>query len=279
MKHRRWKRWHPRHWRRKRRPKYQSAWQPSGVERLDTKIEQTRLELASASHDQQAKLLEKLLVLQTPRAALAQAQMDAHPRGYHSRDKRLFELIDFNDTFVDCVLAQPQTRLAGFVDRMKLAMTRFCHAEHTPMFTDLQFDAIVRGLSREIAVFLGAKSQGFDVTMTSRTEDAFGIDMIITDPSSKRFINIDIKTPSAFRYRLEDLEQEGRITGEQLYEADQTDFITVENRHDRDRIPVAIVCVRPERLGDVIDFRFQDEAALGSLVRTVIAKDGLTVVQ
>ena len=270
MKHRRWKHWGKRH----RRPNYQTAWQPSGVERLNPKIEELKQRIKIVPDEQKAPLLEKLLVLQAPRAALAQAQMDAHPRGYHNREKRLYELIDFNDAFVDCVLAEPHHARAGFAKRIRQVMARFCQAQDTPMFTDEQFEAIVHGLSREIAVYLGAQSQGLEVAMTSRAEDAFGIDMVVTDPRSRSSINVDIKTPSAFRYRLEELEKEGRITDAQLVEADGADFITVLNHRDRMKVPVTILCVRPERLGDVVDFRFQREAPLGDLLRAIIAKEG-----
>lgn len=266
MSGRRWHHWRPR-WRRKRR--HPSAWQPTGVERLNPKIEQLKHQLLAAKGEEKVKLLEKLLVLQTPRAALAQAQMDIHPGGYHHREKRLFELIDFNDTFVDLVLALPHERLQDFAQRIKVVMTNFCRTEKTPMFTDEQFDAIVRGLSREIAVFLGARAEGFNVTMTSRVEDAFGIDMVIIEKESGTLLNIDCKTPSAFRHRLEDLEHEHRITTEDLLQADQDDFIIVRNRSDAGYVPVTILCVRPERLGEVKGFQFADTRPLGRLLHEI----------
>lgn len=195
--------------------------------------------------------------------------MDNHPHGYHDREKRLYELIDFNDTFVSAVLAQPPARLTDFNERMKAAMTNFCKAQKTIMFSDEQFDAIVKGLSREIAVYLGAGREGYVVEMTSRTEDAFGIDMIITDPRTRETLNIDCKTPSAFRYRLEELEKEGRITTDQLLRADEDDFITVVNHHAHENVPVTIFCVRQERLGDIVNFRFLDTRPLGETLRSI----------
>ncbi len=267
------RRWH--HWRPKwRRKKYPSVWQPSGVEHLNPTIEKLKQQLEHTPDHGRAALLEKLLVLQAPRAALAQAQMDAHPHGYHDREKRLYELIDFNDTFVSTVLAEPQEALASFSDRIWRIMTNFCVAQKTPMFLRDQYDAIVRGLAREIAVYLGARREGFDVEMTSRTEDAFGIDMVIRDPVSGKHINIDVKTPSAFRYRLEDLVKEKRITDEQLLQADIDDFITVVNHRDKENVPVTILCVRPEDVGDIVNFQFQNTKQLGTLLRHIVAVSG-----
>jgi len=267
------RRWH--HWRpRRHHRKYSSAWQPSGVEHLNPTIEKLKQQLEHTPEHEQAALLEKLLVLQSPRAALAQAQMDAHPHGYHDREKRLYELIDFNDTFVSTVLAEPHQVLVGFSDRMWRVMTNFCQVQNTPMFLRDQYDAIVRGLAREIAVYLGAKHEGLEAEMTSRTEDAFGIDMVIRDPASGKYANIDVKTPSAFRYRLEDLVKEKRITNEQLLRADQDDFVTVMNHRNRENVPVTILCVRPEDVGDIVDFQFQNTKRLGELLRHVIAVNG-----
>lgn len=213
--------------------------------------------------------LRTLLLAQTPRAARAQIQMDRHKHGYHHREKRLFELIDFNDTFVSLVLATPSAQLPGLAEQLFDEMTHFCRRLKTPMFTREQFDAIVRGLSREIAVFRAAKEQGFDVYMTNRVEDAFGIDMVITDPETGLVLNVDCKTPPAFRHRLEDLIHEERITEEQLLEADKKDFITVLQRRNNERVPVTLLCIRPETLGEISDFTFDEPARLTALLEKI----------
>lgn len=264
---RRWHHWRPRFRKHREEPK----WEPEQVDHLTKSIDQLKYRVKSASKEDKRELLEKLLVLQTPRAALAQQQMDRHHGGYHNREKRLYDLIDFNDTFVSSVLAQPHDKLNTFVARIKGVMERFTASQHSLMFTDEQFDAIVRGLAREIAVYLGARSQGLRAVMTSRTEDAFGIDMIVRDDETGVTVNIDVKTPSAFRYRLEELERDGRISTEELLQADKNDFVTVINRHNEELIPVTVMCVRPERLGDVVDFRFENEPALEHLIRTIMA--------
>jgi hypothetical protein len=268
---RRWHHWRPR-WRR-RKHRQPSAWQPSGVEHLNGSIEHYK-ELASrATGSDKAQLLEKLLVLQTPRAALAQAQMDAHPRGYRDREKRLYELIDFNDTFVSAVLAQPKAELPTFVPRMQLAMARFCKSQKAVSFTGEQFEAIVKGLSREIAVFLGAKELGFEVSMTSRTVDAFGIDMIIRHPSTGARLNIDCKTPSAFRHRMEDLLHQGRISENDLLKGDERGFLTVVHHHNKEIIPVTLLCILPDLLGEISNFTFDEPKKLKHLLNTVFASE------
>lgn len=270
MSRRRWRHWRPRL--RRRKHHHVNERRPLDTEHLEVMIKEYKQRIEATEEKGRTELLEKLLVLQAPRAALAQAQMDAHPRGYRDREKRLFELIDFNDTFVSAVLAQPPERLDSFNERMYDAMTKFCASQKTIMFSDEQFDAIVRGLSREIAVYLGARSEGYLAGMTSRVEDAFGIDMIITDPKTRRSVNIDCKTPSAFRYRLDELEKAGRISTEQLLRAGEDDYVIVSNRYNDIDIPVTILCVRTERLGEIENFQFVDARSLGKLLRTIFAQ-------
>ncbi len=237
-------------------------------------IERLKQQVDVTPKSEHRELLEKLLVLQAPRAALAQAQMDAHPHGYRNREKRLYELIDFNDTFVMAVLATPHEALPYFTGRMWRIMKRFCDQEKALMFSHEQYDAIVRGLAREIAVYLGAHREGLKATMTSRAEDAFGIDVVVRDPVSGRHANIDVKTPSAFRYRLEDLVKEKRITDEQLLRADKDNFVIVVNHRSGQKVPVTIMCVRSEELGEVVDFHFQNTVFLGKFLRRIIAENG-----
>ncbi|HCZ28711.1 TPA: hypothetical protein DHU97_03130 [Candidatus Saccharibacteria bacterium] len=244
------------------------------MEALNEQIEQLKRSLPEMNRANKKLALQKLLVLQTPRAALAQNQMDRHKHGYHNREKRLYELIDFNDTFVAVVLALDRSELARFTPDIKQRMSDFCRQQDTLMFSDEQFEAIVHGLSVEISVYRAAHDDGLDVEMTSRTQDAFGIDMVVGDPSVRRQINIDCKTPSAFRYRLEELRKKGRITDSEVLQADEQDFITTMNRHDDEKVPVTTLCIRPERVGDIADFSLGDTKPLGSLLRSVIAVDG-----
>ena len=210
-----------------------------------------------------------LVLAQTPKAVLAQIQMDKHKHGYRNREKRLYELIDFNDSFVSYVLATPHAQLPGLAEKLQVDMTTLCRKLDTPMFTNLQFEAIVRGLSREIAVYRGSLHRGFKARMTNRTEDAFGIDMVITQPETGKTLNIDCKTPPAFRHRMEDLLKDGRITEQQLLAADEADFITTEHRRNDERVNVTMLCIRPDTLGEIIDFTFTDTAPLALLLNKV----------
>ena len=234
----------------------------------DRFIEGLKTAGAPLQPEQRLDYIRTLLLAQTPRAARAQTQMDRHRHGYHHREKRLFELIDFNDAFVALVLATPAHQLPGLAVRLWDDMTHVCRRLKTPMFSREQYDAIVRGLSREIAVFKAAESEGFQVHMTNRVEDAFGIDMVITDPVTGKELNVDCKTPSAFRYRMEDLIKEGRITEAELLAADQADFLTVSQRRARDgmTVPVTLLCIRPDTLGEITDFTFNEPARLTKLL-------------
>ncbi len=210
-----------------------------------------------------------LVLLQTPRAALAQVQMDTHKHGYHNREKRLYELIEFNDTFVDYVLMTPHEQLPGLAERLKKDMTDFCERLRTPMFTDDQYDAIVRGLSREIAVYRTARYHKFDARMTSRADDAFGIDLIITQPETGKVLNIDCKTPPSYRHRMEDMVQHGRITENDLRRGDADGFLTVMQRRGEESVPVTLFCILPDRLGEISDFTFDEPDKLKDVLNTM----------
>jgi hypothetical protein len=218
-----------------------------------------------------------LLMLQAPRAAAAQIMMDQHPHGYRDRDKRLYELIDFNDTFVDAVLLVAEDDLAMFVDKLREEINHFCRRLRAQTFSDEQYEAITHGLSREIAVYAAAKKHGFEVVMTSRTADAFGIDMQIRDSESGRYINVDCKTGSAFHFRLKDLVHEGRIAPHHMTDAETKGYWEIVNRRD-DRRGVRIILLRidQDELGPITAFRFEDETALVRRLREVIDLRGLT---
>jgi hypothetical protein len=235
------------------------------VERLGPVIEELKQSVASI-HDEQshehAALWFALMIAQAPRAARAQVQMDTHDGGYKNKQARLYELIDFNDAFVSTVLALPDNELKGFVERARHELARFCAQVHAPMFSDVQYEAITRGLSREVAVYRGAILGGFEAAMTSRHQDALGVDMVITDPSSGRSINIDCKTPSSYRYRLQDLVREGRLSENDSALADQLGYVREMNGSGSERVEVVLMRIDPNELGDVIDFGFVEPQRL-----------------
>lgn len=214
------------------------------------------------------------LVLQAPRAALAQAQMNKHSHGYHDRKARLFELIDFNDAFVATVLALPEELRPVFLEYAKRLMDQMCKKTGTRCFSDEEFEAISHGLSREIAVFLGVKKEGYEAEMTNRATDAFGIDMRIIDPHAMKAVNVDVKTRSAFYYRIHDLKREGRITDDQMIVADRNGFVAVYNGRGDEQRKVVVWRIDHELLGDIVDFRFKDTRALGEMFAKIVLYTG-----
>ena len=211
-----------------------------------------------------------LVVMQTPRAARAQVMMDRHRGGYKEREKRLFELIDFNDAYVSAVLSLPEDQLSEFPMRLKSEMDLFARRLHVQAFTDDQYEAITHGLSREIAVYRGAVAEGLQVRMTSRVQDAMGIDMVITDPDSGKSINIDCKTRSSFFFRLVDLERQGRMSSNEKEYCEIAGYCIVNHGS----IPVVLVRIATKYLGEIDNFSFVDTAPLGILLRSALNDHG-----
>lgn len=216
----------------------------------------------------------RALALQAPHAAQAQRQMDAHPHGFRNKSVRTMELIDFNDAFVSVVLAlSPEERISA-VDDIRSLMDWFCKRVGVKSFSDDQFNGIVKGLSREVAVYYGALNEGFKARLTGRHDDAMGIDLIVTDVNSGKLINIDCKTPSAFRHRLGDLFFEGRITDDERLKADQDGYAIEQNGHDADRVEVVLLRIDRESYGEVMNFEFTNSETLGAILKMLINNHG-----
>jgi hypothetical protein len=117
--------------------------------RMDDLIVQfrTRAEATNKPEDWLAALY-----IQTPRAAKAQQLLDKYPHGYHDKKARVFELIDFNDTFVGTVLSLSEDERCCFAEQAKPQMDRICFHVHTEIFTDNQWTAISRVKPRTMAV-------------------------------------------------------------------------------------------------------------------------------
>jgi hypothetical protein len=196
------------------------------------------------------------LILQAPRAVSAQRQMDKHPHGYHDKQARLYELIDFNDTYVSTVLALEEREFATFNDETKRLMDRFCRHVGSPCLTSEQWEAITHGLSREISVYRGALKLGYTARMTSRREDAMGVDMVVTDAEG-RSINLDIKTRSSFHFRLQELHREGRVSELEREEAEQFGHSTVVNGHGHEAVTTTLLRIDEETYGRTIDFELE----------------------
>lgn len=212
---------------------------------------------------------------QAPRAVLAQAQMDKHPHGYQNKQARLFELIDFNDTFEGAILSMNDEERIKFAKQGRAGCDYVCKLVNVPVFTDDQWNAIMKGLSRELAVYLAAKRNGFYAYMTSRAQDAMGIDMQIKDPESGAYINLDIKAPSAFRHRLEELVHEDRLNEHELLQADAQSYARVTNGHGGQAVEVVLLCVLRDKFGTVENFQFVDEAPMRDMLGMLIDRHGL----
>lgn len=215
------------------------------------------------------------LALQAPRAAVAQEDMDEHPHGYHNKEHRLFELIDFNDAFDCAIIAMPHELLPHVKDRVRHLCETMCQKAGTRMFSEQQYDAIVHGLSREIAVYLGLRKEGFEVEMANRREDAFGIDMYITETTSLKTVGVDIKTRSSYFYRIQELSREGRLSEEGFIMADRNGFTAVMNGRGEEQRQVVTWRIDHVVLGEVVDFEFEDTRRLGETARAIILRYGL----
>ncbi len=231
---------------------------------------QARFKRTNLAHDGLVTLLA-----QAPRASLAQIQMDQHPHGYRNKHERLFELIDFNDTLVSTVQVLGVNERLRFEAATKEAADRICRRVGAPCFTNEQWGAIIRGLTREIAVYWAAKNTGFNVVMTTRAQDALGIDLQVQDPETKHYINIDVKTPSAFRYRLERLVQEERMSPKEQLIADERSYAIQVNGHGDQQAEIVLLCILPDLFGDLADFRFVNEAPMRERLNMLIQQHGL----
>ena len=154
-------------------------------------------------------------------------------------------------------------------------MDWFCKRVGVRSLSDEQYTAIVRGLSREIAVYRGVRAEGFDSHMTSRTSDALGIDMVITDAKTGKYVNIDCKAPSAYRHRVYDLLREGRLTEEEVTAAEMLGYIGEMNGHGSERTEVIVWRIEKERYGEIAAFSFPDTAALGQTIRAILNTYGV----
>lgn len=219
----------------------------------------TRAKYADGNSDplHAAEAWLEALILQSPQAALAQVQMDKHKHSYHNREARVLELIDFNDAYVQAVLALPPAHFHDYNEDLKRLVDWFCKRVGAWTFSSEQFDAITHGLSREIAVYNAVRAAGYDAVMTNRADDAFGIDMYITDRSTGRRISVDTKTNSAFHYRLIELLREGRLNDADLDLAERKGYAAVINGHGEDKIRVVLWRIDHGTLGTINDFSFE----------------------
>lgn len=216
-----------------------------------------------------------LLLLRAPAAAQAQQAMDEHPHDHAHHHERIYTLIDFNDAFVSTVLLLSDTQRNDFVERLRQAIDECCHSVSMPTFSDEQFEAIVHGLSREIAVYEAAARHGLQPEMTPRSADAFGVDMVIYNPKSDKHINVDCKTRSSFHFRLKDLMHQGRVSPSEVERAEADGYIEVVHRGDGNvRAKIILLRVSQDDFGEVSSFRFVSETALTTRLYAIVSAYG-----
>lgn len=217
-----------------------------------------------------------LLILRAPIAARAQRTMDRRRVDRLDKQARLYELIDFNDAFISTVLSMSPAERNGFIEAARHEMARFCMQMGVRMFSDEQFEAITRGLTREVAIYLGAQREGFRADMTPRAQDALGVDVIITDPVNGQRLNVDVKTSSSFHYRLKDLVREGRISQDEAVTAEYDGYIQELNGRGEETVLVTIFRVDPNEMGDIDGFfEFLDPSLLGDRLRQIFARNNV----
>lgn len=226
--------------------------------------------LFQAQSERSAEHYIAALVLQAPRAVMAQRRMDGHPNGMHDKHRRIDELIAFNDTYVSLILSLRDDDRDQANDRLKQLMDRFCKHLKAPCFNNDQWQAITHGLSREIAVYRTAKELGYNVQMTSRQQDAMGVDMVITDSRRDRSINLDIKTRSSFHFRLKDLTNEGRVSEMQREAAEHAGFCMVVNGHGDEAVHTTLLRIDEETYGRVVSFRLERPQALAAKLDEIL---------
>lgn len=249
----------------------------SGQSRSSNQTLNRAVRILSTKDAHTADFLLAKLLLMTPGAARAQHEMDHHHGGYKNRQARLFELIDFNDAFVDTVLALDERELAFFSARLWQEMKTFCHRMRAANFEEEQYQAIVHGLSREIAVYRGAKSLGYIVRMTSRSQDAMGIDMVIIDPETKKSLNVDIKTNSSFHFRLLDLIREKRMDEEKRMYCELAGYCTIRNGSGVKAVDTVLFRVATKYLGPIQHFSFAHTHGLAKLIREALDDHGVYI--
>lgn len=226
--------------------------------RLDSLVDSLE-HMAATPENPQIVIELAQLIARTPRAARAQDEMDRHHGGYRNRKARLYELIDFNDAFVTAVHALPDEELPYFAKNIQKSMKRIVKLFRAPMFSDRQFDAIAHGLSREIAVYRAAVKAGYEVRITDRVEDARGVDMVISAPSSGTSMPIDCKTKSSFHFRLLDLKRDGYLSEEQRLRAELSGFHIVRaGRQNQDFQTTTLLRISTQDLGSIRAYDFVD---------------------
>lgn len=273
-----------------RRPLYDSAWshissaaqqrmphhwEDLRLEKLSSVMAAVRLRIDHSRGYERTTLLLALLILQAPQASRAQDLMKRRGVSFNDREERLHELIEFNDTFVSLVLSfDPLPIPRDIKDNIYYEIHRVCTITRTHPFSYLDYNAISRGLEREIALYFAAEVADLDVRVASRIADGLGVDMQVSDRESGLQVNIDCKTESSFRFKLDSLVRYGRIKQVDRLRADEDGVVKFSIGRGKEAIPVVLLRITESLTGGVEEFRFRDEHAVGVQLRNLVAEYG-----
>ncbi len=232
-----------------------------------------KAEASFSQKGQSASSWLTLLLLRSPAASIAQQSMDERP---HQKDHktRLYKLIDFNDSYVSTILAMDDEQRRELSEKLPAAMADICERVGSRRFSNEQLEAITHGLSREVATYEAARRHGLDVEMTTRTKDAFGIDMTIGDARTGKYINVDCKTRSSFHFRLKDLFHEARISQYDMELAEEDGYAEVIHRSDNASAKIILLRVSEDDFGMINNFRFENELKFATRLRSIVAAYG-----
>lgn len=248
-------------------------WQELRIERLSSVLAAIRHQIDKAEGEELTELLLALLIAQSPQAAKAQELMKRRGIKFSNREDRLHELISFNDTFVDLILSFKEIP-ADIKDNIYYEIHRVCGITRTHPFSYKDYGAISKGLEREIALYQAAEQAGFEVRMTSRIADGLGVDMQISDKETGLQVNVDCKTESSYRFRLQALVRQGRVRQDDFIRADKEGFVHFTVGRGKEAIPVVLLRLDDQTVGGVEDFRFKNEDSVGAIVQVLIEKYG-----
>ena len=248
-------------------------WQELRLEKLSSVLAALRHQIDKAKEGELTALLLALLIVQSPQAARAQELMKKRGIRFNDREDRLHELISFNDTFVDLILSFEEIP-KDIKDNIYYEIHRVCGITRTHSFSYKDYGAISKGLEREIALYKAAQSAGFEARMTSRIADGLGVDMQISDKESGVQVNVDCKTESSFRFKLQALSRQGRVDNEEFLKADENGYVYFTVGRGKEAIPVVLLRLDDELTGGVEEFRFRNEDSVGAIIQVLIEKFG-----
>lgn len=248
-------------------------WQELRIEKLSSVLAALRHQIDKAEGEELTSLLLALLIVQSPQAAKAQQLMQKRGIKFSKREDRLHELISFNDTFVDLILSFKEIP-RDIKDNIFYEIHRICGITRTHSFSYKDYGAISKGLEREIALYRAVEHAGFEVRMTSRIADGLGVDMQISEKGSGLQVNVDCKTESSYRFRLQALARQGRVRQSAFLKADEEGYVFFSVGRGKEAIPVVLMRLDEKLTGGVEEFRFRNEDSVGAIIQVLIEKYG-----